>query len=253
MVFNLFLFILGLSTGSFLNVVIDRLAKSQNLFGRSYCDYCRRTINPLYLVPIISFFLLAGRSACCGQKLSWYYPMVEFLTGAAFVLGFVFFNHPDGLMKFLMLGILACLIVIFFTDLKYQIIPDEILIVLAIFVWPFVFVNLKNHLAAALVLWLFFFLIHIGTSGRAMGFGDVKFVPIIGLFQGLKMGILSVYLAFILGGLIGVVLMIFGRKRRKSKIPFGPFLVLGMILTVFFEKSILNFLMMYLDFYPLNW
>lgn len=257
MAFNVFLFFFGLAVGSFLNVVVDRLVKETSLLGRSRCDHCGGNLRPSDLIPVLSFFLLKRRSRCCGEKLSWYYPTVEVLTGLTFVFTWRFLPN-QGLMgeptlfnKWLFLAILACLMVIFFTDLKYQIIPDEILIILAVLSLPLALLNLKQHLLGALILSGFFYLIHRVTSGKAMGFGDVKFALVIGWLQGLKVGFFSVYFGFILGGIVGMILVALALATGKAKIAFGPFLVLGVILTIFFEKQIFQFWQTH--FYPLRW
>ncbi len=147
------------------------------------------------------------------------------------------------------MGLGACLIAIFFSDLQYQIIPDEILVVFALFSVPFVFISPLSHIGGAIILFGIFQFIHTATKGKAMGYGDVKFALVIGLFQGLKLGGLSVYFSFLLGGIVGIILVIFHKKKPKSVIAFGPFLVVGLLLTIFFEKEVLSIVNHY--FYPL--
>lgn len=256
--FDFFLFLIGAAVGSFLNVLIDRLPKGQSLFGRSYCDHCRRQIAGCDLIPLVSFFLLRRRCRWCGEKLSWQYPLVELLAAIVFVLTWrlLIVINANGttrglsLQSFFFLGIMACLIAIFVTDLKYQIIPDELLIVLGLFSLPFFINNPFNHLLAAGVLFGVFYLLHGITKGTAMGFGDVKFVLVIGLLQGMKWGLLSVYLAFLTGGILGMALVALRLKGPKSKVPFGPFLVLGIVATLFFQKELGLFVSAY--FYPLH-
>lgn len=247
--FYFFLFIIGLAVGSFLNVLIDRLPHNQSLFGRSYCDSCHKKIADYDLFPVASFVMLRGMSRCCHEKLSWYYPLVEMSTAVLFILLWIYIPAV-GIYKFLYFAIGACLMVIFFSDLKYQIIPDEILIVFGLFTIPFLTHDIVSGLIGAGVLFGIFQLIHSATKGKAMGYGDVKFAFVIGLFQGLKLGALSVYFAFLLGGIVGIVLVILHMKKPKSAIAFGPFLVIGILLTTFFEKTLLHMADQY--FYPLR-
>lgn len=235
---GVYLFFIGACVGSFLNVLIDRLPKAETIFGRSHCDFCNKKIPWYDLIPLISFILLRGRTRCCGKKLSFFYPLVEELTGALFVAVYFFIPTQTGLEKFALFGIISCLIVIFFADAKYTIIPDEILIACAIFSLPFFLQSPRDHLLAAFILYLFFQLIHSLSKGHAMGFGDVKFAAVIGFLQGLKTGAVSVYLAFLIGGVVGMILVGVHQKKMKSKIAFGPFLVIGMIITMFFEKEL---------------
>lgn len=246
--FYVFLFVAGLAVGSFLNVVIDRLPHGKSLLGRSYCDFCKKQLAAGDLFPVFSFLAIRGYSRCCKHKLSWYYPVVELVTAYLFILAWGFIP-ASGIYQLLYLGIISCLIVIFFTDLKYQIIPDEILIVLLLFSAPFFLLDVKSHALGAVALFAFFQLIHSVTRGRGMGYGDVKFAGVIGFLQGLARGAFSVYGAFVLGGIVGISLILLRIKKRKSAIPFGPFLVLGFFIMLFFEKQIFAFTSLY--FYPL--
>ncbi|MBI5122420.1 prepilin peptidase, partial [Candidatus Roizmanbacteria bacterium] len=111
---NLTIFILGASVGSFLNVLIDRLPKDERINGRSYCDFCRKKIPWYDLMPVLSFFILRGRTRCCKKKLSWQYPVVEIIMGIIFVM--VFKDGPyigsSFIRSVLISGIMSSLIVI---------------------------------------------------------------------------------------------------------------------------------------------
>lgn len=250
--FYFFLFILGASIGSFLNVLIDRLPFEKPINGRSICDHCHRQLAWYDLIPIVSFFLLRGKCRYCGKKISFYYPLVEFITGVSFV--FVFLK--DGFLKdgpflersvllMILLMMISCLIVIFFSDLKYHLIPDQVQVALFIFglillpfhgsFLPLIFVN--RVLAALLVAAPIFF-IHFFTNGKAMGFGDVKLAFNIGFLLGIKAGFLALYFAFVLGGILGIFLILLKRKKLKSKIAFGPFLVVGLLIMLFFANKV---------------
>ena len=154
---NIFLFFLGTIIGSFLNVLIDRLPREESIMGRSHCDHCKKTLSPIDLIPVLSFLFLKGKCRYCGKKLSLQYPGIEILTGVLFVLIYNF--------KFLIsnYAIVSCLIVIFFIDLKKQIIPDEMQITL------FVTVLLSK--------------IIMGITGTALGYtiveGLVVLLPIL--------------------------------------------------------------------------
>lgn len=244
-----FLFIFGTAIGSFLNVVIDRLANEESVMGRSHCDYCKHKLGSLDLIPILSFIIRGGRCNYCHKKISFYYPVVEFVTGVMFVL--VWFYIPLQtestaiyLIKFVYLGMIAALIVIFFSDLKYHIIPDQIQLVLfaaSLFLLPLhgpiASVFIERVIAAVLVMAPIYFLYWV-TKGKGMGFGDVKLAFIIGFMFGIKAGLLVLYFAFISGAIVGVILMILGKRGLKSKIAFGPFLVIGMLVILFWRDQI---------------
>lgn len=240
--FYFFIFFLGASVGSFLNVLIDRLALEEKITGRSRCDHCGHKLSWFDLIPIVSFFLLRGKCRYCSKKISWQYPLVEFLTGLCYVFVFLkvgpFFERSD----LLIIMIVSSLIVIFFQDFKYQIISDWIQIFFFIFVLFYQIITSQitplRWFFDGLVVMLPIFFLHFITHGRGMGFGDVKLSFTIGFLLGIKGGLMALYLSFIIGGIVGILLIFFGRKKLKSRIAFGPFLVIGIIVMFFWEKEI---------------
>lgn len=219
----LFLFILGLLVGSFCNVLIDRLPNGENvLVGRSHCDFCKKTLRWYELIPVFSYFLQGGRCKRCKKKLSFQYPIVELVTAIGFVL---LLPHP---VAFYLLFI--SLLVIFVSDLKFQIIPDSMIILgCLVAVWH------GMHLIPALCSFAFFYLLWIITRKKGMGFGDVKFAFLMGLLLGFPGVVLSLYISFLTGAFVGVILMIEKKKGWKSAIAFGPFLVLGTVIVLVWQ------------------
>lgn len=242
--FFIFLFLLGISIGSFLNVLIDRLPFNQTVQGRSRCDYCQHKLGVVDLIPVASWFLLGGRCRYCGKRISFFYPLVEFLTGILFIATWLYSPDDNYLIKYAYLGIISTSIVIFFADLKYHLIPDQVQIALFVFSLvllpihgfiPQIFVN--RVVAAILVMTPIYFL-HLITRGKGMGFGDVKLAFVIGFLLGVKGGLLGLYFAFITGAIVGLILLVLGKKGLKSRIAFGPFLVLGMLIMLFWQGEI---------------
>ncbi len=250
---HLFLFIFGTAIGSFLNVLIDRLPREESINGRSHCEFCKKTLSPLDLIPVVSFLFLKGKCRYCGEKLSWQYPGIEILTGVLFVAisNFKFpilpINQlPITNIQLLIpnLGIISCLIVIFFIDLKNKIIPDEMQIALFISIF---FLRVMGSIGVVGVMWgileggivmLPILLLYLITRGRGMGFGDVKLAFNMGFFLGIKGGFVAIYLGFILGAFFGILLLLLKKKKMKSKIAFGPFLVLGILILIFLRDPI---------------
>jgi len=254
-IFLVFFFIIGTAVGSFLNVLIDRLPNEQEINGRSHCDYCQRNLDWYELIPLVSFFLQGGKSRCCHKKISWQYPTVEMTTGVAFLLisnfKFQISNIHDRLpitdcQLLLTFGIVSCLIVIFFSDLKYQIIPDSVQVVFFGFsmifrfitVFPNYYLLATNYLVPSLIVLFPILFLWLITKGKGMGFGDVKFSLIMGVLLGLKGGLVALYLAFITGGIVGLILVLLKKKKLKSKIAFGPFLAIGTIIMLFFADKV---------------
>lgn len=240
-----FLFIFGLHIGSFLNVLIDRLPKGRSILGRSNCDYCRKIINWYDLVPVVSYFILKGKCRFCRKSLTGYYPIVEVLTAVLFVLSWIFLPVPSIGGKIVFLAIMSVLVTIFFADMKYRIIPDSLQLALLVFGIGYLSLtgsklSLGDHLLGSFLVLAPILGIFLITKGKGMGFGDVKLAGIIGLLFGIKVGAVAVYIAFVIGAIFGIILIILKRKRLKSKIAFGPFLVTGMIVSFFFQEALNN-------------
>lgn len=270
-------FVIGTIIGSLLGVVIDRLPKGESLVkSRSHCDHCKHKLAWYDLIPIVSFLLLGGRCRYCGKKLSLFYPLVEILTGLSFAIIslFVYGYSPllfiTDLRFFVALlyffSIVASLIVIFFVDMKNGIIPFKvvsfafILTILWHIVFPYLgfrpnelpFIALRldywmNYFYSAAGAFLFFLALFAGTKGRGIGFGDVTYVLFMGFLLGFPKIILGLYIAFIVGALVSVILIILGKKKlKKSSIPFGPFLVFGTVVSLFWGQALISQIILFL-------
>jgi len=255
----LVVFVFGLVIGSFLNVVIFRLGTEDDIINsRSKCLACGHQLAWYDLFPVISFLSLGGKCRYCRKKISWQYPLVEIATGALFValfytvfLGynFVFLNVFNFLS---LLFIFSALVVIFVFDLKQYIIPDEVifpaiavaflaLMVKVIFSSSVLDFSLfANFFGAALLAGGFFLFLVVVTRGEGMGGGDVKLGFLMGLVLGFPKILLALFFAFISGALVGVFLMALGKKKMKSMLPFGPFLICGFLLSFFWGSEIIS-------------
>lgn len=251
------LFVLGLSVGSFLNVLIDRIPHNESIWkNRSHCDYCKHILSWYDLIPVFSFLILTRKCRYCHKKISWQYPLIELITGVAFLFTYIFFlfnqlsttnNLPAGeagqqFQIIYHLILVSSLIAIFFADLKYRIIPDQILILLAVvtFIYLYFFQrnNLPDHLLAALIFFSIFFILVLVTRGKGMGLGDVKYAFVMGFILGMSFSVVSFYLSFLTGAVISLILIIKGKKKMKSTIPFGPFLTASTAITLFYGKNL---------------
>ena len=243
--FYLLIFILGLSVGSFLNVVICRLETKETIVsGRSYCPKCKAVLKWYDLIPVLSFLLQRRRCRYCNMKISWQYPMVEISTGVIFLLIFNFSAYSGPVLNWQFFNlvyyfiIVSFLIIIFVYDLKHYIIPDRIIypaiIIAGIFNFQFLIFNqfsiFNFSILSALGASSFFLSLVLVSKGKWMGLGDVKLAFLMGLILGWPNILLALFLSFFSGAVIGVGLIIFGKKGFKSQIPFGPFLAGSTIL-----------------------
>lgn len=264
-----FLFILGLSFGSFLNVLAKRYTPDKRLFrkeiffSRSKCPYCQKTLCWYELIPLISFLIQKGKCRSCKERLSWQYPIIELLSGLIFVITPFFFNFQP-LLSLIWVFIFLTLVLVSIIDLSHFSIPDELIWFLAFLALIFVFFKQDsfgfaetsflgyygrifyfenvwlNHIIGALIAGLFFWLIIYFSKERAMGYGDLKLGLVLGFILGSPDIILALTLCFILGGFLASILILLKKKKMKDFLAFAPFFNLGFFLTVFFGFEIIN-------------
>jgi len=262
LVFYVFVFIFGLCVGSFLNCAIYRQEQEKSLKGRSFCPKCKHTLFWYDLFPVFSFAFLGGKCRYCKTKISWQYPAVELATGVIFVMisKLLIAGYPVLVTDILNLAFLfyvaSALIFIFVYDLKHYLIPDKVLFPAIVITFIFrLFVNfnlITNFLFAVVIASGFFLSIFLISRGKAMGFGDVKLAILMGLLLGLPNILVALFIAFFFGAIIGLLLMLFGRKsagwRMKSEIPFGPFLILGTFIALLWGSQIIQW---YINFFQI--
>ncbi len=254
-------FILGLIVGSFLNVCIYRIPRSLSIVNPpSACPGCNAPVRPWDNIPLVSYILLGGKCRNCKGQISFRYPLVELLNGVLYwsvVTSFGFGWHVPLICAFV-----SALVVITFIDLDFQIIPDSITLpgiiiglLSASFLLPDPFivhrfalslsvVGFKNSLAGLLFGGgLFYLIAELGrriTKTDALGGGDIKMMALVGAFMGWKSILLTTFIGSLSGSLVGIFLMVAKGKGSKSRIPFGPFLALGALATLFFGNVILQ-------------
>lgn len=246
-----FVFIFGLTIGSFINVIVYRLNKKQSIIkGRSYCPHCKKLIKWYDNIPLLSFFLLGGKCRSCQKKISWQYPLIELATAIIFLItSLVVLRDISAINSLIVLKLLAYLvfsaflIIIFVYDLKYYQILDRIvlpLVALAFFynlLFNYSFINL---LIAGIIGLGFFLIQYVFSHGQWVGDGDLRMGLSMGFILGFPKIFLAIFVAYFLGSIIAVFLLIFGKKSFKSRIPFGPFLALGTYLIMLFGDFFLD-------------
>ncbi len=254
----LFIFIFGLIIGSFLNCLIWRLYSGETLFNRSHCLACGKKIYWYDNIPLLSFMFLRGRCRHCGSKISWQYPFVEFAVGALFLLSFYLlfpsslyyvFTLSDLLLLFKYFLAIFVMILIFVYDLRWYLILDLITLP-SIFVFfilnlylGFNFWNLFFGFAFGFCFFLFQYII---SRGKWIGGGDIRMGGLMGVILAWPNILLALFLAYIFGAIVGIVLMLFKKKNMKSELPFGVFLSTATLITLFWGDLILKW---YLGFF----
>lgn len=252
----LFLFIFGTIFGSFYNVLIDRLPLGVSPFkGRSHCDNCKHILGPFDLFPVFSYLLLRGKCRYCHHPISIQNPIIEISTGCLFVGTYFyvlsritdFATSAHFLLALLsLLIVFSSFLIIFVIDLKHRIIPDELIISTLIGViiysstFPITLISVVMRLLGAGVGLLPFLSLYLLTKGKGMGFGDVKLGPVLGLFLSFPLVLVGLYLSFLTGGLISIILLVVHVKEWGQKIAFGPFLITGTLLALIAGEQIIR-------------
>jgi len=238
--------IFGAIVGSFLNVCIYRLPRGESIITPgSHCPHCQTPIRFYDNIPLVSYLLLNGKCRHCKAIISLQYPLVEGVTALSSFLLFTKFGPSWGYLFYF--SFVASLIVITVIDLYHQIIPDVISLpgigigLLASLVLPKM--TFLNSLLGALLgggsLFLVATLYHWLFKREGMGGGDVKLLAMIGAFLGWRAVILTILLSSLIGSITGVIVMVAKRKDFKYAIPFGPFLSLGAVISLFYGEKII--------------
>jgi leader peptidase (prepilin peptidase)/N-methyltransferase len=253
--------IFGSFIGSFLNVIVYRVPLNRSIVSPpSACTGCGTRIKAYDNIPVLSWLLLRGKCRTCKSAISMRYPFVELGTGLFF--GLVFWKfHPNALLlMFAFLFLAALSVVLGLIDWDTHTLPDRI--VLPSYLVGVILLGaaaiVSNNYAALLragigmaALWLIYLIIAFASAG-GIGYGDVKFAGVLGLFLGyLSWGALvtGAFAAFALGGIFGLSLVVARKADRKSGIPFGPWMLAGAWVGVLFSAPIVQG---YLSLFGLN-
>ena len=244
----LFVIILGGLWGSFANVCIYRLPLDKGVIsGRSYCPKCNNQITWKDNIPILSYFLLSGKCRKCKKKISTQYVLVEFLSILFFTI--IYFLYGITLTTLLLIILSLSFIIIFFIDLKHFIIPNEITFsMMALgFIKSFdpnlnsLFPNYINSLIGGLlgfgIIWSIIYFYKQVRKKEGMGLGDAKLFAVIGFWFGWIAIPFIIFLSSVIALLSVVPSLLKNSKSMSSQIPFGPYIIIGTLVYLFFENS----------------
>ncbi len=265
---TVFLFVIGLAFGSFVNALVWRIheletTKSKKkrralspVSGRSMCPECKHELSAKDLIPVFSWVYLKARCRYCHKSISWQYPLVELLGGALFALSYVFWPYMlagnlQWLSFIVWLSVITVLLALFVYDLKWMELPDSLVAWLTGLAVSFVLIErlalvttnsevVSAGLGGLLLFGLFYGLFQI-SGGKWIGGGDVKIAVALGLLAGSPLKtLLLLFIASLAGSLIGIPLLLKSHDRKLIKLPFGPLLFLGLIIVFFFGTGIIQ-------------
>src|SRR3989344_5798901 len=248
-----FIFILGLVIGSFLNAVIFRLKKNEQFIkGRSKCLFCKKELKPRDLIPVVSFIFLKGRCRFCQKRISWQYPLLELATGLLFLIGYFYYPAAGQPFNYLAYLSFSCFLIVIFTyDLKYYLILDKVSLtaLLVAFLANFLLGRDPLNLLLGAVLVAGFFLSQFLISkGKRIGGGDIRLGLVMGAMLGWPLVLVALFLAYIIGAIIGLWLIVLKKKAWGSQLPFGTFLAAATWLSLCWGERLMNWYLNFLSF-----
>lgn len=259
------LVVAGLCFGSFVNALVWRLHEQETgtgskkhlsiTKGRSMCPHCRHELAPKDLVPILSWLFLRGKCRYCHKPISWQYPLVELAGAALYVASYIWwpqaFTPSQIALLVLWLAFLTLALALLVYDFRWFTLPDRIVVPLGglavaqtvIVVWTAThpLTALLNAILAVIVGGGLFYVLFQVSDGKWIGGGDVKLGTVLGLVAATPaLSFLMIFLASLLGSLTSLPLLASHRLKKGSMIPFGPFLIIGLVIVRLFGADIFD-------------
>ena len=249
-IYSIMIFIIGICFGSFFNVVGYRLPNNMSIsFPPSHCTNCNHKLGIFELIPILSYIFQGGKCKHCKSKISCFYPIFEFLTGVLFVICYLVFKdeYPEILNIIYAMLFISSLIIIIISDIKYMIIPDEVLIFFGVILvilkmiiiyklnpsntfldmgYEFVFILIDG-----IIMFIFMYLVRLLGNAMfkkdSMGGGDIKMMTFISLIIGWKLAIVVVFLASFLALPVAIINVY---RKGEHMLAFGPYLAVSALI-----------------------
>lgn len=242
--YGIMIFIFGLVLGSFYNVVGYRLPNNMSIvYPDSHCPKCNHKLKWYELIPVLSYLFQRGKCVKCKEGISIFYPLFELITGILFLISYLVFGI--NIKFFISITFVSILVIITISDLKYYIIPDEVLIVGSLFIIIELIINfiikdtsfvkevlypVLNGVLSFIFLYIFKLIADFLFKKESLGGGDIKLMFVIGLVIGFDMGVVTLFLAAFLALPISIISLI---KNNENVLPFGPYLSLAALILLF--------------------
>lgn len=234
------IFLFGIVIGSFVNVLIYRLPKNENIVVvNSHCMSCGHQLKWYDLVPLFSWIFLRGKCRYCKEKISVQYPLIEAVNGFGYVLIFLVCGlNLSSILYSICFSMLVAISVIDWRTYEIPVGLNITILTLGIIQCILDYRNWSSYLIGMVCVSGFLFLLFIITSGRGIGGGDIKLMFAAGLLLGWKNIILALMLGCIIGSIIHIILMKVSNKGRM--LAFGPYLSAGILLAMLFGDQLIG-------------
>lgn len=236
----IFIFLLGLIVGSYLNVCICRIPDKKSLKHTSHCSNCHHKLDFIELMPIIGYFINHRKCKHCGERISIKNPIIELITAVIFLFLYIHFNLSISFFEYAVLT--SIILVITFIELEKHDIPEELLIFCLIAGLLFNIYEIKVNMISGIIGFILgagiFLIIAMITRG-SFGGGNIKYMAVLGLYMGWKLIIIIALLSFILGAFVSIILKVSKIKRREDHISLGPFIAIAAITVMFYGQDLL--------------
>jgi len=248
------IFIIGLVFGSFFNVVGYRVPNEQSIiYPPSNCPNCKHRLRFYELIPVVSYIFLGGKCLKCKKRISIVYPFFELLTGILFTLCYKVFGLDINF--FIAITFVSTLIIISISDVRYYIIPDEVLIVGGVLIIIELFANciinnldivstvlmpILYGLGSFAILFLFKVFGDAVFQKESLGGGDIKLMFLIGLTLGFDMSIVVIFIASFIALPLSIISLI---KNNNNILPFGPYLSIASVIVLLTQLSLNDILL----------
>lgn len=241
-VYSIFIALFGLILGSFYNVAGLRIPKGESIVNPpSHCTACNRRLTAFELIPVLSYVIQGGKCKGCGAKVTSIYCVTEIATAVLFVISYLKFGFTAELAMALLF--MSLLLIIVVSDLAYMLIPNKILLFfLPLLIIARIFSPLDpwwDSLLGAVIGFGILLLIAVISKG-GMGGGDIKLFFLIGLVLGTVHTLLTLFLASLIGMVVGIIVLKVRGQGRKTPIPFGPSIALGAVIAYFYGADLID-------------
>lgn len=242
----IFFFILGAVLGSFSLVFADRLVGGGGPFGRSRCDHCKVLLRASDMIPVLSFLFLKGVCRHCTNHISPWHFWIEVFLGALFVGVVALVPELGPSDIFIRLFLLSGLFMLFVMDTRYGLLPDMLTLPIILFVFAYQWlqgVSIAVMLIAGAIGGGVFLVQWLISKGTWVGSGDIRLGVLMGIVLGVPGVLLALFIAYIVGALFAVVLLLQRKRKKTDTLPFGSFLIPATVLVWFFGETMLTWLL----------